>query len=40
LDFCIKSLYSFVYNVINISDKPAARTFKLPFGTKQHVFVF
>jgi hypothetical protein len=31
---------SFAANITNISDEPAARIFKLPFGTNEHVFVF
>jgi hypothetical protein len=40
LNFYINLLFSFAANITNISDEPAARTFKLPFGMKQRVFVF
>jgi hypothetical protein len=38
LDFRIMILFCFAANITNISKEPAARTFKLPDGTKQHFF--
>jgi hypothetical protein len=40
LDIRIMILFSFAANITNISEKPATRTFKLTYGTKQRVFFF
>jgi hypothetical protein len=40
LDLCIELLFRFAANITIVSEEPAGRNFKLPYGTKQHVFVF